>query len=231
MPPRYAYWTILIDNNATAFRAREREELLPTFHQLKRKNADVVMKWYARGRLWESPIEAQAALRAPRPPAEKRGAGWRPGGEHRDSRDRFKKRAQPHSARPAGPSGHQKPATGRQPKPWSDKPHAGQLSRDRPGVAKRASSWRDRIQPASRPTWRTEPGPSGPRGSATGTKRGGPAGKTPWPRDRPARNNQQKPWKGVRPEAEAPPRRHDESSTTPPLPEEIVVKPKPPERG
>ena len=30
MPPRYVYWTILIDGKATAFRAREREELLQT---------------------------------------------------------------------------------------------------------------------------------------------------------------------------------------------------------
>ena len=30
MPPRYAYWTILIDNKTTAFRARDREELVPT---------------------------------------------------------------------------------------------------------------------------------------------------------------------------------------------------------
>ena len=29
MPPRYAYWTILIDQKPTAFRAREREELMP----------------------------------------------------------------------------------------------------------------------------------------------------------------------------------------------------------
>ena len=36
MPPRYAYWTILIDNRPTAFRAREKEEMLPTFHQLRR---------------------------------------------------------------------------------------------------------------------------------------------------------------------------------------------------
>ena len=111
MPPRYAYWTILIDQKATAFRAREREELLPTFNQLRRKNTDVVMKWFARGRLWESPEAAQAAQRAPRPPLEKRGRDWRPGGEHRDPRDRFKKRSPqsgpPQSSRPWGskPSG------------------------------------------------------------------------------------------------------------------------------
>ena len=45
MPPRYAYWTILIDNTPTSFRAREKEELLPTFQQLRRTNNDVVMQW------------------------------------------------------------------------------------------------------------------------------------------------------------------------------------------
>ena len=59
MPPRYAFWTILIDGKPTAFRAREKEELLPTFQQLRRTNKDVVFKWFARGRLWETPEEAQ----------------------------------------------------------------------------------------------------------------------------------------------------------------------------
>ena len=61
MPPRYAYWTILIDGKPTAFRAREKDELLPTFNQLQRKNKDIVFKWFARGRLWETPEEAHAA--------------------------------------------------------------------------------------------------------------------------------------------------------------------------
>ena len=87
MPPRYAYWTILIDQKPTAFRAKEKEELLPTFVQLQRKNPDVVMKWFARGQLWESPAEALAAQRAPKAPVEKRGRDWRPGGE-RPSLDR-----------------------------------------------------------------------------------------------------------------------------------------------
>jgi hypothetical protein len=100
VPPRYAYWTILIDNRPTAFRARERDELLPTLNQLKRKNADVTMKWYAGGRLWESPEAAQAARRAPRPAQEpRRGREWRPGGEHRDPRDRFKRGAKPGGSR------------------------------------------------------------------------------------------------------------------------------------
>jgi hypothetical protein len=91
MPPRYAYWTILIDQKPTAFRAREREELLPTFNQLRRKNSDVMMKWFARGRVWDSPEAEQAARHAPKP-EERRSREWRPGGLHRDPRDRFRQK-------------------------------------------------------------------------------------------------------------------------------------------
>jgi hypothetical protein len=89
VPPRYAFWTILIDQQPTAFRAREQAELLPTLAQLRRTNSDVIMKWFARGRLWESPEEEQAA-RTPR--QEKRGSEWRPGGQHKDPRARFRRR-------------------------------------------------------------------------------------------------------------------------------------------
>src|SRR5580765_1790812 len=82
VPPRFAYWTILIDNTATAFRAQHAEDLLPTLVQLRRTNSNVVMKWFARGRLWESPDEAKAAVRAPKL-TEKRGRDWRPGGQHK----------------------------------------------------------------------------------------------------------------------------------------------------
>lgn len=92
MPPRYAYWTILIDGKPTSFRARDKEELLPTFRQLQRKNSDIVMKWFARGKLWDTPEQAQWAQRNMERPHEKRGHDWRPGGEHTDPRDRFKKR-------------------------------------------------------------------------------------------------------------------------------------------
>jgi hypothetical protein len=105
MPPRFAYWTILIDNGATAFRARDAQDLLPTLHQLKRTNPNVVMKWFSGGRLWDSPEAAQQARRR-RPAAaatatEKRGAAWRPGGKHADPRDRFRKKTdEKKSARP-----------------------------------------------------------------------------------------------------------------------------------
>lgn len=100
MPPRYAYWTILIDQKPTAFRARDREDLLPTLNQLRRTNSDVVMKWFARGRVWESPEAERAAQLATKPKREARGPEWRPGGQHRDPRDRFRKKA---------PGGRRKP--------------------------------------------------------------------------------------------------------------------------
>lgn len=92
MPPRYAFWTILIDDKPTAFRARDRAELLPTFNQLQRKNPNIVMRWFARGRLWESPEAEREAQRRPAPPREHRGPAWRPGGRHEDPRQRFKSR-------------------------------------------------------------------------------------------------------------------------------------------
>jgi hypothetical protein len=91
VPPRYVYWTILIDQQPTAFRAKDQEDLLPTLHQLRRTNRDVVMKWFARGKLWESPEAERAAQQKPRP-TEKRGQDWRPGGVHKDPRARFDKR-------------------------------------------------------------------------------------------------------------------------------------------
>jgi len=94
VPPRFAYWTILIDNAPTAFRAHRAEELLPTLAQLKRTNDHVVMKWFAGGKLWDSPDAALAARRRPKV-IERRGADWRPGGQHRDPRARFDRKKQP----------------------------------------------------------------------------------------------------------------------------------------
>jgi hypothetical protein len=93
MPPRFAYWTILIDGRPTAFRARDQQELLPTFHQLKRTNDDVVFRWFARGRLWESQQQERDDRRRPNARAGgQRGRDWRPGGQHKDPRARFAKK-------------------------------------------------------------------------------------------------------------------------------------------
>ena len=88
MPPRHVYWTILIGDAPTAFRAHDRADLVPTFERLRQKQPGVSMKYFARGRLWDSPEDARRAM-AP-PPTEARGRDWRPGGSHQDPRDRFK---------------------------------------------------------------------------------------------------------------------------------------------
>ena len=110
MPPRYAYWTIIAGGLPTAFRAADRDELLPTFNRIREKHPDAVMKWFARGKLWDSPEAARVRRPARRedgrrgrpslsvdahrakaegPPDEKRSRDWRPGGEHRDPRQKF----------------------------------------------------------------------------------------------------------------------------------------------
>src|SRR5688572_3080703 len=129
MPPRFSYWTIITGGLPTAFRAYERDELMPTFTRLREKQPDAELKWFARGKLWESPDAARAdtekrrggfAREESRPPRAPRGEGsrdgggaqppatpdrprhrdmpggpprnreWRPGGEHRDPRQKYK---------------------------------------------------------------------------------------------------------------------------------------------
>lgn len=113
MPPRYAYWTIIAGGLPTAFRAADRDELLPTFRRIRDKHPDAEMKWFARGKLWDSPEAARVRRDAHRegrrtdhrparpsdhdrqgasaepPGSEKRSRDWRPGGEHRDPRQKF----------------------------------------------------------------------------------------------------------------------------------------------
>jgi len=83
MPPRYAYWTILAGGLPTSFRAALREDLLPTLRRLQTQHPDAELKWFARGKLWASPEAASVRQTEPR------GREWRPGGEHRDPRERF----------------------------------------------------------------------------------------------------------------------------------------------
>ena len=101
MPPRYAYWTILVDGGPTAFRAAEPDELLPTLKRLQVKQPDAVMKWFEKGRLWDSRDDAREKLSAGYtvgkdgelvPPADgekPRTKSWRPGGEHKDPREKY----------------------------------------------------------------------------------------------------------------------------------------------
>lgn len=63
MPPRYAYWTILVDEQPTAFRSSLQDELMPTFKRLKEKHPSARMVWFQNGRVWNSRLEAQEAMR------------------------------------------------------------------------------------------------------------------------------------------------------------------------
>jgi len=108
VPPRYAYWTIIAGGLPTAFRAADRDDLLPTFQRIKEKHPDAEMKWFARGKLWESPEAARTQRdhtsrnrsggerdRRSRDRTNRDGdrafrdKNWRPGGEHRDPRQKF----------------------------------------------------------------------------------------------------------------------------------------------
>ncbi|MEO8678890.1 MAG: hypothetical protein ABI665_07580, partial [Vicinamibacterales bacterium] len=62
MPPRYAYWTILIGDEPTAFRAGALEDIMPTFNRLKEKQPTAVLKWFQNGQLWASRIDAREAM-------------------------------------------------------------------------------------------------------------------------------------------------------------------------
>src|SRR5688572_14605196 len=93
MPPRYAYWTIIAGGLPTAFRMAEREEILPTYKRILEKHPDAELKYFARGRLWESQEEAKRAAeerREGRSDQPRRGPTWRPGGTHSDPRQPFK---------------------------------------------------------------------------------------------------------------------------------------------
>ncbi|MFM8536005.1 MAG: hypothetical protein ACKOEC_20900 [Acidimicrobiia bacterium] len=86
MPPRYAYWTIIVDDQPTAFRASAQEDLMPTLKRLQAKNATAKMMWWQNGKLWNSRHEAQDAIHM-RGEMGRRGDSRHGGGGFRD-RDR-----------------------------------------------------------------------------------------------------------------------------------------------
>jgi hypothetical protein len=215
MPPRFAYWTIILDGTPTSFRTKEREEILPLFNQLHAKNPAAQLKWFSGGTLWDSreqarearelekvrrfreerdreakgrregaedplaefrrqhgrppdgsdqrvpePSDRSAGTDAPprprgdRPQGERRGKDWRPGGEHRDPRDKYKlppgearKRWKERNLGPRGPkpfgstSGSGRPSGD---SPRGDRPYGGKPFGSKPGGGDRPFSDRPR---------------------------------------------------------------------------------------
>ena len=201
MPPRFSYWTIILEGKPTAFRAYQRDDLQTVFKQLQTKHPDVVMKWFARGRLWESPEEARAAEQ--RGHREKRQSDWRPGGEHRDPRARFEvtraEKRRRFSAR-------FRPGDDRDSTPPSKQHPRERAPVRRDGREPAKPEWKQRDTPAgnrpARPEWTQRDTPAGNRPARPEwTQRDRPAGNRPakpeWKqRDRPATNRPAKPeWK------------------------------------
>jgi hypothetical protein len=94
MPPRFRYWTVVIDGVPTAFRAHESHELVPTLRQLQRHARSAILMWFENGRLWRSPDEARLSAlerRAAERPAKALHRPRRPGGERRPRRPPSKK--------------------------------------------------------------------------------------------------------------------------------------------
>lgn len=185
MPPRYSYWTILAGGLPTAFRAAEREDLLATFARLKEKHPDAELRWFAKGRLWDSPEAARAAVPDTR---ERRGPDWRPGGKHADPRQPYKdaKKARNANARRVRFENRERgrPLPDAVPGSPSRQGDARPFRRDEPGR-----------HPGTGPNRR----PSGPRGGPASSssnrqnERSRPATERPLP-PAPAPSNRTRPW-------------------------------------
>jgi 23S rRNA pseudouridine2605 synthase len=189
VPPRFAYWTILVGGLPTAFRAAERAELLPTFKRLQEKHPDAVMQWFSRGKLWESPEAAREALirqRMEERPRD-RGRDWRPGGEHRDPRQKYidAKKARNQDRRKErferrqegkGPARPDRPPRPEGPAGWKDRPRGPKPEGRR--------EWRDRPsgpKPEGRREWNERPRGPRPPGKPSGSRPSGPRPSGPRP--------------------------------------------------
>lgn len=175
MPPRYAYWTILVDDQPTAFRATKVEELLPTFNRLKQKNPSAVMMWSQFGKLWKSPGEAMAEGKSKDPRQSARPKPeWKPrpqASSLRTSRPQDP-RPQDHHSRPKlewkpkgtftpAERGHSKPAW--KPRPQTSSP---QPSADRPKLEwKPKGSFTPAPRTHPKPEWKPRPQSSRPQDS------------------------------------------------------------------
>lgn len=84
------FWVIISGATPTAFRSPRQEDLLPTLKQLQRTQPDTTMRWFVRGRFWESPEAEREAFLKRRRESSGRNREWRPGGDHKDPRAKYK---------------------------------------------------------------------------------------------------------------------------------------------
>lgn len=147
MPPRYVYWTIIVDGQPTAFRAGSLEDIMPTFNRLKEKQPTAELKWFQHGKLWSSRHDAQDFMRA---------RGDR--GRERDPRQRGDQRSgSGNQVAGNGERGSEKPE-----RAWNAKPDWKTRSTFRPRGDKPAFSG----APKGKPEW--VPKGAGPKPRAEG---------------------------------------------------------------
>lgn len=174
--PSHAFWVIVAGTTPTAFRARERETLLPTLKQLQRTQPDVHLRWFDRGKLWDSPIAAREALYAQRKMRSDRKPGWRPGGNHADPRERYKLTRDQKRAR------FKRKQRGDGPGPPSRSPRLGEPGKRGDAEAGKTGSQKPNWKAARRKPWRStgqRAGKFGVRsrpGRGRGPRRGGHGG-------------------------------------------------------
>jgi len=201
MPPRYAYWTILVDDQPTAFRSGSQDELMPTFKRLQERHASAQMMWWQNGKLWASRIDAQEAMRARgeigrsrdvRQPALSERRPTASAGRRESKGERYSDRAPRASERreernPSGkldwkPKGSSKPERSTKPE-WKPKAHDESL----PKYQKFAAEGREPRRSAKReggPDWKPKGEPAArsrsgklewrPKGDATAAEGRGP---------------------------------------------------------
>lgn len=200
MPPRYAYWTIIVDEQATAFRAGSLEDIMPTFNRLKEKQPSAKLMWFQSGKLWPSRVDAREAMqmrgergrdRDPRQAREPGTTAWkprsdsaRPAWKTRDDSERPAWKGKSSAERPAWkPKGDEaqpawKPKSDEARPAWKPKSTEGR-SAWKPKSTEGRSAWKPKSD-EGRPAWKPKSTEGGsawkPKGE--GSSRPRPAGKT-----------------------------------------------------
>ena len=179
MPPRYAYWTIVVDDQPTAFRSGDLEDLMPTFNRLKEKHPGATLMWFQNGKLWKSQLDAREAMQARGEQGRRRDP--RQGGLRDELEPARGFKSQVSSPKPQAPS--PKPERGpkpewkprsttggfktqapsprpeRGPKPeWKPKADARNV---KPQAASRKPEWTSRPERGPRPEWKPKGATSG----------------------------------------------------------------------
>ncbi|MFA5909017.1 MAG: hypothetical protein WC815_09600 [Vicinamibacterales bacterium] len=136
MPPRYAYWTILVDGQPTAFRSGSLEDIMPTFNRLKEKQPTAELKWFQNGQLWPSRNDAQDFMRA------------------RGARGREKDPRQGSDNAASGVSRSERPERAWNAKPdWKTRSSFSAKTTARPAPRGDKPAWMSKDDAGDKPTW------------------------------------------------------------------------------